>query len=350
MELLWLKIILWIYIILCLVIAGLNFGYVPKASPDIASLINSFWHLYENGIKTVFILAGSFLTSRIIGQSGRTSLRKANILGLIISALVVHVVGPWILSNQELYFFTMPLPWTTTPLQLLYPSSSIYMSRMPVWGLTGISAALIFYILVSIVVLTGTLLLGRRWQCSTLCLFNGFVSEIFAPATPLLGKKKPVKASSIIVFLWMKWIFFGMALFFTSWWILFLVHVPLPGIPSLFSKIEVYKYLSTELLMAMFFWVAFMGRGYCYYCPLGTTLALLSKISKQRITTNSTNCIQCHRCNIVCPMSIDITSKALTGQPVIDFRCVGCGHCVDECPTKTLQYTTVFLLRRQDGI
>jgi ferredoxin-type protein NapH len=346
-ELVLLKVILWTYIILCLVIAGLNFGYVPKADPDVAKLINSFWHLYENEIKTIFIILGSWLTWRIISKSQRTTLRKANLLGLIISAMVVHIVGPWILSNKELYFFTMPLPWSTTPLQLLYPSSSFYLSRVPVWGVRGVSVALFFYLFVCVVVLVGTLLFGRRWQCSTLCLFNGFASEVFAPVTPLLGKRKPVKATSLKVFMVIKWLFFGMALFFTCWWILFLAKVPLIGTPSLLSKIEVYKYLSTELLMAMFFWVAFTGRGYCYYCPLGTTLALLSKISKQHIATQVTHCIQCNRCNFACPMSIDIKYKAILGQAVTDLRCVGCGHCVDVCPTKTLLYSTTFLARSQ---
>jgi len=339
-----LKVMLWTYIILCLVIAGLNFGYVPKADPKTAALINSFWHLYENEIKTIFIIFGSFLTLRIIQKSQRTTLRKENLIGLTVSALAVHIVGPWLLQNKELYFFTMPLPWTTTPLQLLYPSSSIYLSRVPVWGVRGVTVALFFYLFVCFVVLVGTLLFGRRWQCSTLCLFNGFVSEVFAPVTPLLGKRKPVKPMTQKIFSCVKWLFFGMALFFTLWWILFLAKVPTFGTPMLMSKIEVFKYLGAELLMAMFFWVAFTGRGYCYYCPLGTTLTFISKLSKQRITTNLTHCTSCNRCNIACPMAIDIKSKALTGQPATDLRCVGCGHCVDACPTKTLSYITTFLL------
>ncbi|MDZ7837343.1 MAG: hypothetical protein U5N58_05000 [Actinomycetota bacterium] len=56
---------------------------------------------------------------------------------------------------------------------------------------------------------------------------------------------------------------------------------------ALISKIEVYKYLGAELLMMMFFWVAFIARGYCYYCPLGTVLALLAKISGQKIKTDN---------------------------------------------------------------
>ena len=342
-ELRILKGILGAYIILAIVIAGLNYGYVNQANPKAAAFISRFWHFYENWIKTIFIIIGSFLTLRIIGTSQRSIMRKRNLIGLIVSALVVHIAAPIFLHNPELYFFTMPLPWTTTPLQLLYPDSSIYLSRYPVWGVTGISAALIFYGCVSVIIVVGTLLFGRQWQCSTLCLFNGFASEVFAPAFPLIGKKKKMKKGALKAFAVLRWAFLSLSLFFTIWWILFLLGIQVFGKFQLISQIETYKYLSTELLMMMFFWVALIGRGYCYYCPLGTVLSLMSKLAGQKIITDKSECIKCNRCNIACPMSIDIKSKAQIGKAVTDSRCVGCGHCVDTCPIKTLDYSTKFL-------
>jgi ferredoxin len=337
-----LKIILWVYIILCLIIAGLNFGYVSRATPEVAAFISWLWGFYENWVKTSFIVLGSFLTLRIIGSSRRTVMRKRNLTGLIVMALVVHIVGPILLNNQELYFFAMPLPWTTIPLQLMDPNTAFYLKYLPIFGLTGISLALAFYLLVTIVVLVGTLLLGRRWQCSTLCLFNGFASEVFDPVMPLLGARKKFKARGLKRFAILRWLFLALALGFTVYWVLVLLGLPLAN-SELVAKIETYKYLSAELLMAMFFWVAFSGRGYCYYCPLGTVVGLLGKLVGQQITTNQSNCIQCGRCNAACPMSIDLKSSAATGRPVAELRCVGCGHCVDSCPTETLAYSTRFL-------
>lgn len=342
-ELKILKTILWIYIALCIVIAGMNYGYASKAPSGIASFIAWFWQFYENWVKTFFIIICSFLTLRIVGSSQRIAMRKRNLIGFTVSALVVHIMAPMLLNNSELYFFTMPLPWTTTPLQLFSSQSSFYMSRFPVWGVTGITAVLVFYVCFSVIVLMGTLLFGRRWQCSTLCLFNGFASEVFAPAFPLVGKAKQVTPRKQKIFSVLRWSFLGIALFFTLWWVFFLLGIPLFGSSRVIGKIETYKYLGTELLMAMFFWVAFMGRGYCYYCPLGTVLGLLGKISGQKITTNNTTCIQCSRCNLACPMSIDIKEKARYGDAVSNPCCVGCGHCVDTCPTKTLSYSTRFL-------
>jgi len=338
-----LKTILWIYIILCFMIAGLNYGYAKTAPESIAQRITWFWHFYENWVKTIFILAASLLTIRIIQSSGHSRMRKQNLTGFITAALVVHIFSPWLFNNDELYLFTMPLPWTTTPLQLFYENSSFYASRFPHWGLSGVTTALIFYLVVSAVVLIGTLLFGRRWQCSTICLFNGFASEVFAPAFPLIGNKKKPRRGTVRFFVFLKWFMFSLSVLFSVYWGLLLCGAPVSGNYVLIGRIEVYKYLSAELLMMMIFWIVFIGRGYCYYCPLGTTLSLLSRIAGQKIITDNTKCIQCNQCNLACPMEIDIKAKSLKGEPVVSLRCVGCGHCVDACPTRTLSYSTTFL-------
>lgn len=344
-ELTILKTILWIYIIFCFIIAGLNYGYVKTAPESTAKIIAWIWHFYENWIKTIFIIVASILTIRIIKRSKRTQMRKRNLIGFIIAALIVHIVFPLILNNKELYFFAMPLPWTTTPLQLLYENSSFYASRFPHWGVTGITASLIFYVFFSGIVIIGTLFFGRRWQCSTICLFNGFASEVFAPAFPLIGKKKKVQPITVRILTIIKWIIFILALFFAVYWVLLLFGVPIFGDYNLISKLEIFKYLSAELLMMMFFWIVFIGRGYCYYCPLGTLLGFIGKFAGQKLITNNTKCINCNQCNQACPMTIDIKSKALKGEPVTSLRCVGCGHCVDACATETLSYSTAFLSR-----
>lgn len=342
-ELKILKAILWIYIILCIAIAGLNYGYASHATEATSNFIRWFWHFYENWIKAAFIIICSILTLRIIGTSSEITMRKRNLIGITISALAIHIMAPLILNNKELYFFTMPLPWTTTPLQLLNPNSTFYMSRLPLWGLAGITTALIFYVGMCVIVILGTLLFGRRWQCSTLCLFNGFTAEVFDPAFPLVGKTTTLKPGTIKIFSNLRWIFLSIALLFTFYWVLFLLGMPLPVDIKIIGKIETYKYLGTELLMAMFFWVAFRGRGYCYYCPLGTVLGFLAKLAGQKVVTDNAQCIQCNQCNLTCPMSIEIKEKAENREAVTELSCVGCGHCIDACPTRTLSYSTKFL-------
>jgi ferredoxin-type protein NapH len=342
-----LKIILGTYIILAILIAGANYGYASVAPKNIASIINWVWVIYENWIKTVFILIGSFLTIKIIGSSKRTKMRKANLFGFIIAALAVHFVTPLLANNYDLYFYAMPLPWTTTPLQLLDINSALYHSTVNSWGSSGILSALVFFILISFVVLIGTLLYGRRFQCSSICLFNGFAAEVFDPAIPLIGKRRRIKPRTLRFMNIFRWIFLGIALFFIVYWAIYLLGINITPNIDLVTKLESYKYLVGELLLSLFFWIAFIGRGYCYYCPLGTILSGFARIAGQKITTNNTKCIQCSKCNETCPMSIDIKGKAIYGNSVQDLRCVGCGHCVDECPTMNLSYSTRFTERHK---
>lgn len=340
-----LKIILWIYIILCVIIAALNYGYAPRADATTARFLTWFWHFYENWIKTGFIIIASILTIRVVRTTGRTTLRIRNMIGFIASALLVHITLPLITGNSEWYFFTMPLPWTTTPLQLLDSTSAFYLSRVPLWGAAGVIGVLIFYGIATILIFVGTVLFGRRLQCSTLCLFNGFAAEVFEPAMPLLGKAHKPSNRQKSILKTARWIFISVACFFSVWWTASLLGITPTALRASLAKAETYIYLAGELLMAMFFWVAFLGRGYCYYCPLGTVLSGLAKIGGQRIKTNLTKCVQCGRCTAICPMSIDVRHFAERRAPVQDNLCVGCGHCVDACPTKTLCYTTTLLDR-----
>jgi len=119
-----------------------------------------------------------------------------------------------------------------------------------------------------------------------------------------------------------------------------LAGLDLPGNLSLISQIEIFKYLFFDLIAALLLWSFFTGRGYCYYCPLGTVTALLGRAGGQQIKTDLTECIKCGKCNQACPMAIDILSCARESKPVIDLNCVGCGHCIDSCPKETLAYVT----------
>ena len=338
-----LKIILWIYIVLCVVIAGLNYGYAPHASAKASQFLTWLWHFYENWIKTLFILVSGFLTIRIMRKTQSTKLRQRNMIGLLLAALIVHIALPLISGNHEWYFFTMPLPWTTTPLQLLDANSAFYLSRFPIWGSAGIISVLVFYAIATLVIFLGTLLFGRRLQCSMLCLFNGFAAEVFDPVIPLIGKKRKPSKRQLRAFTIARWVFLSISIIFTLVWIFFLVGYTEVTIRNVFSKIETYVYLSGELLMAMFFWIAFIGRGYCFYCPLGTVLSGLARLGGQRIDTNLTKCIRCGKCTAICPMGIDVKATAVEKKSLKAYQCVGCSHCIDVCPTKTLHYTTRFL-------
>lgn len=350
-EILVIKILLAVYIIFCLIIAGLNYGYAPTASPEIQKLINTIWHIYENQFKTSLIVICSILTLRVVSKKRKPVMRKQNFIGIFIAALVIHIIGPMITGNSDMYFFSMPFPWTTTALQLAAEGSTFYQNHAPVWGVWGITAVFIFYGIITVVVFAGSLLLGRRWQCSTLCLFNGFASEVFSPAFPLIGKKKKIGKKTLVFFTILKWVGLVMAIgFFIFWGVIVGTKSGISPWMDVVGRVENMKYLIVELMMAMFFWVVFLGRGYCYYCPLGTVVSWIGRMSGQKIRTTKTECIDCKQCDKVCPMSITISDPAVAKTDLVHSRCVGCGHCVDACPKQTLEYTTNFLdfIRKKD--
>lgn len=337
-----LKILLLVYIVLCIVIAGLNYGMAPGASEQVRSLINHIWHFYENQFKTFLIVLGSWLSWRVLHKKAK--MQKRNFAGLIIAALLIHILGPGVSSNPDLYFYAMPFPWSSTGLQTAVEQSDFYMRQLSVWGLRGISFSLAFYVILTILVYMGTVAFGRRWQCSTLCLFNGFISEIFSPAFPLFRNSKKERKNLILLFRYLKGILLVLSFFFVAFWGFMLFRgTYYPHWASVLAKVENYKYLSVELLMAMFLWIAFTGRGYCYYCPLGTVLGFVSRGAGQKIKTDIKECINCGKCDVVCPMNISISQRAFSGLDVIDSNCVGCGHCVDICPMGTLEYSTSLL-------
>ncbi len=329
-----------IYILLAFVLAGLNFGYAEQAPEHIAALIKATWHFYENELKTLFIAVGGYLTLRLAKKGPSMVKRRNNLIGFLSAAVVVHLAGPYILDYPDLYYFAMPLPWTNQPLQLLVAGSDFQASFMAYQGPRMLEAVLVFYFLVTAVVFGGTIVKGRRWQCSTLCLFSGFVSEVFAPAFPLIGKKVKAGPNLLRLFTLLRWVFFIVALFFSGFWLLQIAGFQMPGYLGLFTRVEIYSYLLFHLVAALLIWVFFTGRGYCYYCPLGTVIALLGRAAGQSIQTNLTECIRCGKCNRACPMAIDILSSARKGKVVDSLNCVGCGHCIDTCPKNTLAYIT----------
>jgi hypothetical protein len=88
----------------------------------------------------------------------------------------------------------MPYAWTTAPFTSYYLRIHRFIaSRFPLWGLTGISAALVFYLVVSGIVV----LIGRfSWQEAgnvQRYAFSTFLLLKFLPRFSLIGKKKKVQ-------------------------------------------------------------------------------------------------------------------------------------------------------------
>ena len=66
-------------------------------------------------------------------------------------------------------------------------------------------------------------------------------------------------------------------------------------------------------------------------CPLGAIYGLLNIISFLQLKIDREKCIECNRCNTVCPMD---------AAPLHNLRsaeCIRCGKCIAACPEEAIK-------------
>ena len=72
-----------------------------------------------------------------------------------------------------------------------------------------------------------------------------------------------------------------------------------------------------------------LRRRFCSHaCPYGALIGVLADkntLAVRFLTEREDECITCHKCEVDCPMGIDI--KKGVGQ----HECIGCGECIDSC-------------------
>jgi len=86
------------------------------------------------------------------------------------------------------------------------------------------------------------------------------------------------------------------------------------------------------------------GRLFCnMFCPVGTLLGLLSKVSILRLKFDEAACTRCGRCAMRCKSScIDFLNHDIDIS-----RCVGCFNCVTTCQDKAISYGLVNLKKKE---
>lgn len=90
------------------------------------------------------------------------------------------------------------------------------------------------------------------------------------------------------------------------------------------------------LLVSMVF-----ERPFCnYLCTHGARYGFLSLVRIFSIKRNESTCINCKKCDLVCPMNIEVS----THPHVRNAQCINCLKCIDACPVPgTLSYSRVKL-------
>ena len=83
------------------------------------------------------------------------------------------------------------------------------------------------------------------------------------------------------------------------------------------------------------------GRHWCaYICPAGALLGLVGHKSIFGLYRDKEKCIKCHKCEDKCTMFImpKVINEDLDEIP--KQSCIGCGLCIDACPTGALSFGT----------
>ncbi|NLF79659.1 MAG: 4Fe-4S binding protein [Clostridia bacterium] len=85
------------------------------------------------------------------------------------------------------------------------------------------------------------------------------------------------------------------------------------------------------ILIAVIIGSILIYRPFCkYLCPLGAIYALCNRFSLYRMRVDEHLCIDCGRCERICPMQVEVRHNINSPE------CIRCGRCRGVCPTDAI--------------
>ncbi len=158
-----------------------------------------------------------------------------------------------------------------------------------------------------------------RWFCGNLCPRGSFVDFWLAPLSRRL---------SIPPFLRSMWIRIPIFIALMGFMIYRLLGTQ--GVVDRIGMVFVTLCIITTSI-AILFGVIIAPRTWCTFCPMGTLQRIMGG-SKYRLKLDGDLCIDCKRCQKVCPMQLQVSEI----QDLPD--CIKCGRCIDACPKDALSF------------
>lgn len=185
-----------------------------------------------------------------------------------------------------------------------------------------------------------SLFVGRLW-CGWVCPGGG-IQEIVEPVN-----NRPVNGNKIDWIKWAIWIPWISLIVFSviragGYSQINLLHLTESGI----SVNEPVKYLVYYIVVGLFVGLALaVGKRagchtICWMAPfmmVGRWIRNRFGWHSLRLQADKTACTDCKRCNLHCPMSLDVNQ--LVHQPSMEHsECILCGNCVDNCSKNVIVY------------
>ncbi len=97
------------------------------------------------------------------------------------------------------------------------------------------------------------------------------------------------------------------------------------------AMIGAFYWLKLGILGGFVAWMSVTRRPFCrWVCPLGALWAPFNMVSAMRLQVDETTCIQCNRCQQVCPVNIRVHENPNDGT------CIRCLACVRACPQSSI--------------
>jgi len=158
-----------------------------------------------------------------------------------------------------------------------------------------------------------------RWFCGNLCPRGSFVDFWLAPIS------RQVRIPSSLRSMWLR-----VPIFFALMGFMGFRIIQTQGIIDKLGMVFVTLCILTTSI-ALLFGVAIAPRTWCSFCPMGTLQRALGG-SKYRLKMDRTLCIDCGKCEKVCPMQLPV--RGIGANP----DCIKCARCIDACPKGALSF------------
>jgi polyferredoxin len=78
-------------------------------------------------------------------------------------------------------------------------------------------------------------------------------------------------------------------------------------------------------------------RAFCKIaCPVSLVMKLPSRLSLLKVKPSGKPCLECGKCNDVCPMDVDVMEYIKKGRPIVSTECIHCNNCKYSCPAQAI--------------
>ncbi|MDK2891824.1 4Fe-4S binding protein [Methanohalophilus sp.] len=182
--------------------------------------------------------------------------------------------------------------------------------------------ALGYIMVVVMVILLTTSVFRGRWFCGNLCprgSLHDFVLDKFSrkQKIPAILSKLWIRVPAIV--LMMTLVVYRLSIAFAT-------QNTFEKVGTIFASM---CFVTTFIAIMMGGY--FSSRAWCTVCPMGTMQRIIGG-KKYQLKMRHDDCINCKKCEKVCPMQLSV--RDIGNNP----DCIKCGRCVEACPKDALYF------------